>query len=254
MTPDTEVAGLRRANAELQQRLDDALAQQAATAEVLQVINSSPGNLAPVFDAMLEKAIRLCDSAFGILSTYDGECIHTPASRGTTPALADFLREPIRPRPGMALYRLVNGEDTVHVADITDLEAYRSGSPGPKGLADLGGARTILLVALRKDYRARVPPSRRLLPVLRQWRGSDSTKPGAPLRLSARAMSLRNKPPAPSRICSSANKNASTVIICHASRTRIRLSCARSFSLHCVNPAPGAPFPAVPRNFTKLYI
>ena len=83
----------------------EALEQQTATAEVLQVINANPGNLAPVFDAVLEKAIRLCESAFGILSTYDGKCIHTAASRGATPALADFLREPIRPRPGMALYR-----------------------------------------------------------------------------------------------------------------------------------------------------
>ena len=118
---------------------------------MLQVINATPGDLAPVFDAMLEKAIRLCESAFGILSTYDGECIHTAASRGATPALADFLREPIRPRPGMALYRLVNGEDIVHVADITDDNPYRLGAPGPKAMADLGGARAILLVALRKD-------------------------------------------------------------------------------------------------------
>ncbi|HME22126.1 MAG TPA: GAF domain-containing protein, partial [Acetobacteraceae bacterium] len=138
-------------NARLLTETREALEQQTATAEVLQVINASPGNLAPVFDALLEKAIRLCESAFGILSTYDGECIHTAASRGTTPALADFLREPIRTLPGMALYRLVNGEDTVHVADITDEETYRSGTPGPKALADLGGVRTILLVALRKD-------------------------------------------------------------------------------------------------------
>jgi GAF domain-containing protein len=129
----------------------EALERQTATAEVLQVINANPGNLTPVFDAVLEKAIRLCESSFGILHTYDGEAFHNVAARGVTPAFAEFLQAPIRPVPGMTFYRVTHGEDVVHAADIMDDDAYRSGNPARRALVDLGGARTQLLIALRKD-------------------------------------------------------------------------------------------------------
>ena len=92
-TLDNEVADLRRADAELRRRLNEALAerdeaeaQKAAMAEVMKVINSSPGDLAPVFDALLEKATVLCEASFGILMTYDGEAFQTVALRGVPAA------------------------------------------------------------------------------------------------------------------------------------------------------------------------
>jgi GAF domain-containing protein len=138
-------------NARLLTETREALERQTATAEVLQVINSSPGELTPVFDAMLDKALRLCEASFGHLTRVDGELFYTIAERGAPPPLVEFLREPRRIMPENAHSRLRRGEDVVHLEDITTDDLYRSGNSRGRALGDLGGARTALWAALRKD-------------------------------------------------------------------------------------------------------
>src|SRR5262249_8035375 len=119
----------------LRRELADAREQQTATAEVLQVVNSSPGDLAAGFDAMLEKATRLCDASFGILWTYDGECFHAAALRNVPAPYAEFLtRAPYQPEPEGAHGRIVNGESFIRITDVADTELYRSGDPFRRAL------------------------------------------------------------------------------------------------------------------------
>jgi signal transduction histidine kinase len=130
------------------------LDQQTATAEVLQVINSSPGNLAPVFDTMLEKATRLSDAAFGVMQVYDGAQFRTVATRSMPPALAEFLlHTPRQPTPHSAVSRILEREDFVHFEDMTCEPAFLSGDPRQQAFVKLGGTRTYVAVALRKDDR-----------------------------------------------------------------------------------------------------
>jgi transcriptional regulator with GAF, ATPase, and Fis domain len=133
--------------------LNEALAQQTATAEVLQVINSSPGDLAPVFDAMLEKALRLCEAAFGYLVSFDGERFQTVAQRGLPARYAQYLATTVdQPGPDGGQLRVLRGERVVQFADMKDEDAYRNcRNPAHRAMVDLGGARTGLIVSLRKD-------------------------------------------------------------------------------------------------------
>jgi GAF domain-containing protein/anti-sigma regulatory factor (Ser/Thr protein kinase) len=134
------------------EELTEALERQTATSEVLQVISSSPGELEPVFQTMLENAVRLCDAKFGILNLYDGEAFRTVAVHKVPPAYADRRRrEPLRPHPGTAHAEVVRTKQVVHISDARTLPAYLEGVSQPVGLVDVGGARTLLIVPMLKE-------------------------------------------------------------------------------------------------------
>jgi signal transduction histidine kinase len=138
-------------NARLLTEQREALEQQTAVADVLQVINASPGNLGPVFDVILEKAVSLCEASLGVLHQYDGAAMQPLAACGPSRMTEAVLHTPLMVDPGTAVERLLHGECMVHIADVTDTDAYRSGVPSRLKLVEMTDARTALWVALRKD-------------------------------------------------------------------------------------------------------
>jgi two-component system NtrC family sensor kinase len=141
-------------NVRLFNETKEALEQQTATSEVLSVISRSAGDLAPVFDAMLSKAMQLCDANFGVLNTYDGSRFHTAATFGLPPAYDEFRRsQPAEYGPGTAPARLLGGEPHVQIIHLLESEAYRRGDPNRRALVDIGGARSLLAVPLLREQR-----------------------------------------------------------------------------------------------------
>jgi class 3 adenylate cyclase len=139
-------------NARLLNELRQSLEQQTATSEVLRVISSSLGDLQPVFDAMLQNAVRVCEASFGVLWTYDRERFYAAALHGVPQQFAEFIQKPMQPALGGAFMQLVDGEAVVQLVDVANSELYRSGvSPLRRAFIELAGAQTVLWVALRKD-------------------------------------------------------------------------------------------------------
>ena len=141
---------------ELRQRttdLSEALEQQTATSEVLRVISSSPGELEPVFQAMLENATRLCEAKFGTLYTYDGNGFHAAAFHNAPPAYVEArTREPVlRPPPDTPVGRISATRQLVQIADIKTIPSYIEGHPFVRAAVDLAGYRTVLAVPMLKE-------------------------------------------------------------------------------------------------------
>jgi GAF domain-containing protein len=133
-------------NARLLTETREALEQQTATAEVLQVINASPGNLAPVFDAMLAKAHSLCGAEHGSLYATDGEAFRAVAVRGMPEAFADLIRQPFRPGPNHPVRQLIAGAPFAVVRDASEVD-----DPIIQESFKLAGMRSALFVPLKKD-------------------------------------------------------------------------------------------------------
>src|SRR6516165_10742210 len=158
--PQQVIADLQRELSDAQERLaertaerDEALEQRTATAEVLQVINASPGDLAPVFEAMLEKALRLCDANFGSVCARSGDRIERVASRGMPPeylsAVPSFAGAAIL-GPGNLLKLMLGGENLMSIPDLAEPEVIRL-TPRFEPLVRLTGARSFIAAALRKN-------------------------------------------------------------------------------------------------------
>jgi signal transduction histidine kinase/putative methionine-R-sulfoxide reductase with GAF domain len=140
-----EIARLRR-------ELDNALAQQEAAAEVLRVISSSPGELEPVFEALLANAMRICEAKFGHLLLHDGENFRAAALHDVPAVYRHFWeRGPIRPGPMTGLGRLASAKQVVHVADLAAEQAYADRDPLRVASVELAGARTFLAVPMLKE-------------------------------------------------------------------------------------------------------
>src|SRR5262245_37757976 len=133
--------------------LSEALERQTATSEVLQAISSSPGELEPVFNSMLENATRICEAKFGNLLLYEGDAFRIVAMHGAPPEW-DALRrrEPvIRFSPVNPLGRIVATKQLQHIIDFRTERSYIEREPGPVAMAELAGARTVLVVPMLKE-------------------------------------------------------------------------------------------------------
>ena len=147
------LADLQKQVSALTRELAAAREQQTATADVLKVISGSPGELAPVFTAMLANAVRICEAKFGTLFLREGDAFRAAATHNAPVALAEARARDLilRPPPDSALGRVAITKEVAYIADIKTTRSYIEGDPYVVELVDLGGYRTILGVPMVKD-------------------------------------------------------------------------------------------------------
>jgi GAF domain-containing protein len=133
-------------NVRLLNELRESLQQQTATADVLKVISSSPGELMLVFDAMLQNAVRICEAKFGVMFRFDGDLAYAVAMLNLPPALDEYLRlrGHRQPAPGSDLEKVLKLKQVIHTIDSLE-------TPNPIPPARLAGARTCLTVPMLRE-------------------------------------------------------------------------------------------------------
>ena len=138
---------------QLARERDEALEQLAAASEVLKVISSSPGDLEPVFQAMLENATRICEATYGTLYLREGDGFRTAATHNLSPAyIAALRRDPVlRPPPDAPVGRVARTKQVVHIADVRTLQSYIDRDPFMVAAADLAGFRTAVSIPMLKN-------------------------------------------------------------------------------------------------------
>jgi GAF domain-containing protein len=140
-------------NTRLLNELRESLQQQTATADVLKVISTSPGELAPVFDAMLENAVRICEANFGFMNRYNGDTWKIIAVHGAAAAYTEYLQQHgyKRPGPETVVTRIATTKQLVHLADLAASRGYTERDSVVVAAVELGGVRTMLGVPMLKE-------------------------------------------------------------------------------------------------------
>src|SRR5437660_5881400 len=149
---DHGVADLKRQLDEARAERDEAEARQAAIADILQLINTSQGDLSSVFDAILKKAHDLCGAEVGVLLRYDGECYWPLAAQHTSARFLEHIRQGFRPRPNNPFARVLRGEPFVQIPDVAEFLAKGIDDPELRIAVEMG-IHTFAVVPLIKDGR-----------------------------------------------------------------------------------------------------
>ena len=151
------IAGQETVVAQLARERDEALEQQAATTEVLRIVGASSGNVKPVFEAILNKAVRICEAKFGMLTLYEGNSVfRTIAMHNLPPAYAQRAAERrdghgVHAHPLSAIGRVVATKRVVQVFDYREEPAYKERDPVIVDVVELGGARTLVAVPMLQE-------------------------------------------------------------------------------------------------------